>query len=141
MSDIERLKELRDAVPPAQTMGAIDEYQRFARAAHAALGPDGCVTRAIKAAEKENRILLARLVKLGAVCRTLDAAIALREVFNSDDEVVAFREVLNETPVLRPVAKSVTDLSQCPRCGETVPTTFRQGVLTYQCLKCAGDAL
>jgi len=35
--------------------------------------------------------------------------------------------------------QSTSTLSPCPRCGETVPTTFKAGVLTYQCLKCAED--
>lgn len=54
--------------------------------------------RHAKDAEKENRVLLARLVKLSAACRVLDTAIANREVFNSDDEVISFREALNEIP-------------------------------------------
>jgi hypothetical protein len=48
MTDIERLKELRDAAHPAGSATNYANDNAFHIAAHAALGPDGCVTRELE---------------------------------------------------------------------------------------------
>lgn len=164
--NLNELRSLRDAACDFQhpTLFGPNDC-RFYAAAHAALGPEGCVTRELerlravseayadyrtttdeviatlqrhtKDAQKENAILLARLVKVSAAAKDAYQALEVDNVYAQ--RLAAVLNEIPETPAAALQRAATSTLSPCPRCGETVPTTFRNGVLTYRCMKCAGS--
>jgi hypothetical protein len=82
----------------------------------------------LRAIDLNDRATPSVLVQLAAAVEALQTEIMER--FLDVADVVA----------RAPRAQSTTAaLSPCPRCGTTVPTTFRAGELTYRCPRCAAE--